>query len=120
MSTSPRSDGSRCGKARKTSPSSSRSRVDLAIRGATVITDGAYARDILIRDGRVSALVAPGASTADAAIDARALFALPGLVDPHVHFNEPGRGLWDGCRHGTRRPPPPGVPPPTHLTPTSL
>ena len=76
--------------------------MDLAIRGATVITDGAYARDILIRDGRVSALVEPGASTADEEIDARGLFALPGIVDAHVHFNEPGRELWEGWRHGSR------------------
>jgi len=37
---------------------------DLAIRGAVVISDGAYARDILIRDGRISALVEAGASAA--------------------------------------------------------
>ncbi|MCJ7701180.1 MAG: allantoinase AllB, partial [Anaerolineales bacterium] len=26
---------------------------------------------------------------------------LPGLVDGHVHFNEPGRGHWEGYRSGT-------------------
>ena len=76
--------------------------MDLAIRGATVISDGAYARDILIRDGRVSALVEPGAAGADLEIDARGLFALPGVVDAHVHFNEPGRADWEGWRHGSR------------------
>jgi allantoinase len=75
---------------------------DLAIRGATVISDGAWARDILIQDGRVSALVEPGASRADEEIDARGLLALPGVVDAHVHFNEPGRTLWEGWRHGSR------------------
>jgi allantoinase len=76
--------------------------VDLAIRGATVISDGAWARDILIRDGRVAGLVEPGASAADAEIDARGLFALPGIVDAHVHFNEPGRALWEGWATGSR------------------
>ena len=54
--------------------------MDLAIRGAIVISDGAYARDILIRDGRIAALVEPGASSADEEIDARGLFAMPGVV----------------------------------------
>ena len=27
---------------------------------------------------------------------------LPGLVDTHVHLNEPGRGEWEGFRTGTR------------------
>jgi allantoinase len=76
--------------------------VDLAIRGAIVISDGAYARDILIRDGRVSALVEPGASAADEEIDARGLLAMPGVVDPHVHFNEPGRADWEGWASGSR------------------
>jgi allantoinase len=76
--------------------------VDLAIRGAIVISDGAYARDILIRDGRVSALVEPGASSADEEIDAAGLFALPGVVDAHVHFNDPGRADWEGWSSGSR------------------
>jgi allantoinase len=76
--------------------------VDLAIRGAIVISDGAYARDILIRDGRVSALVEPGASSADEEIDANGLLAIPGVVDAHVHFNDPGRAEWEGWASGSR------------------
>ena len=51
-------------------------KADVAIRGAVVISDGAYARDILIREGRISALVEPGASEARREIDARGLLAL--------------------------------------------
>jgi allantoinase len=76
--------------------------VDLAIRGAIVVSDGAHARDVLIRDGRVAALVEPGAASADAEIDGRGLLALPGVVDAHVHFNDPGRALWEGWTHGSR------------------
>jgi allantoinase len=76
--------------------------VDLAIRGAIVISDGAYARDILIRDGQVAGLVERGASSADEEIDATGLFALPGAVDAHVHFNDPGRADWEGWASGTR------------------
>ena len=77
-------------------------KADLAIRGALVISDGAYARDILIREGRVTALVEPGASSAQREIDARGLLALPGMVDSHVHFNEPGRTDWEGWASGSR------------------
>jgi allantoinase len=77
-------------------------KADLAIRGAVVISDGAYARDILIRDGRISALVEAGAATAKREIDARGLLALPGVVDAHVHFNEPGRTDWEGWASGSR------------------
>jgi allantoinase len=77
-------------------------KADLAIRGAVVVSDGAYARDILIRDGRISALVEAGASAARREIDARGLLALPGVIDAHVHFNEPGRTDWEGWASGSR------------------
>ena len=77
-------------------------KAELAIRGAVVVSDGAYARDILIRDGRITALVEPGASDAQREIDARGLLALPGMVDAHVHFNEPGRTEWEGWASGSR------------------
>src|SRR4029078_5912273 len=85
-------------------------KADLAIRGALVISDGAHARDILIREGRISALVEPGASDAQREIDARGLLALPGMVDAHVHFNEPGRTDWEGWASGGRAAPRRGTP----------
>ena len=77
-------------------------RADLAIRGAIVISDGAYPRDVLIGEGRISALVEAGAGSAAREIDARGLLALPGMVDAHVHFNEPGRTDWEGWSSGSR------------------
>src|SRR5262249_52629384 len=35
-------------------------------------------------------------------IDARGLLVLPGVIDAHVHFNEPGRTEWEGWATGTR------------------
>ena len=67
-----------------------------------VIANGALRRDILVTDGRVSALAEPGAGTARAEINAAGLFALPGIVDAHVHFNDPGRAAWEGWEHGSR------------------
>ena len=36
------------------------------------------------------------------AIDAGGLVVLPGLIDPHVHANEPGRTDWEGLETATR------------------
>ena len=35
-------------------------------------------------------------------IDARGLHVLPGLIDVHLHFNEPGRTEWEGAGTGSR------------------
>lgn len=75
---------------------------DLVIRGAQVVTaESIAAADIAIEDGRISAISAelPGAKQE---IDARGLTALPGVIDIHVHFNEPGRAEWEGAATGSR------------------
>jgi hypothetical protein len=40
--------------------------------------------------------------SADEEIDAAGLLALPGVVDAHVHFNDPGRADWEGWTSGSR------------------
>lgn len=58
--------------------------------------------DLFIENGRVQAIQPPGhARTADSVIDARGLHVLPGVVDAHVHFNEPGRTDWEGFLTGS-------------------
>jgi dihydroorotase len=50
-------------------------------------------KDLLIADGRIKALLAPGASpglTPDLTLDASGQYVTPGLIDIHVHFREPG------------------------------
>ncbi len=64
--------------------------MDLTIRGATAVTPrGRFPADIHIRDGRIVALGALGTS-ASQSVDAGGLFAIPGVVDTHVHFMDPG------------------------------
>jgi allantoinase len=56
-------------------------------------------RDIGIADGVIAGFEA---GPARAEIDARGLTVLPGVIDAHVHFNEPGRTDWEGWATGTR------------------
>ncbi|KAB1074065.1 dihydropyrimidinase [Methylobacterium planeticum] len=68
--------------------------LDLAIRGATVVTASESVRaDIGIRGGRIVAL-ADTLEGAPREIDARGLLALPGGIDSHVHIAQPsGPGI---------------------------
>ncbi|HLJ60397.1 MAG TPA: dihydroorotase family protein [bacterium] len=64
--------------------------LDLTIRGTVLVTPrGRFAADLHIKDGKIvalGALDAPGARV----VDAGGLLALPGVVDSHVHFMDPG------------------------------
>jgi dihydroorotase len=68
-------------------------RFDLIVRGGTaVFAEGARPVDIGARDGRLAALAEPGTLGADSTeeLDATGLHVLPGVIDGHVHFREPG------------------------------
>jgi len=75
---------------------------DVLIRGGTVVTDeGPATADVAIADGRIAEL-GPGITVrADEEIDAAGCHLFPGLVDPHVHFNDPGRSEWEGIATGS-------------------
>jgi allantoinase len=78
--------------------------VDLLVTGGTLVSEHeAFPADLAISGGRVVAILAPGASdvTAEAHIDASGKLILPGIVDSHVHFNEPGRTHWEGYETGS-------------------
>ncbi len=70
------------------------SEFDLLVRGRE--------RDLGILDGKFTAIGPnlPGAARAE--IDATALAIFPGVIDAHVHFNEPGRTDWEGFASGSR------------------
>jgi allantoinase len=74
---------------------------DLIVRGGTLVTpEGRLTADIRIEDGRITE-VAPELSGGEHEIDARGCHILPGLIDVHVHFNEPGRVEWEGAATGS-------------------
>ncbi|MDQ2919072.1 MAG: allantoinase AllB [Verrucomicrobiota bacterium] len=59
-------------------------------------------QDIGISDGKIVSLGKNLAGSADAEIDATGLTVFPGVIDSHVHFNEPGRTDWEGFATGSR------------------
>jgi dihydroorotase len=80
-------------------------KVDLLVRGGTVVTaDSTYAADIAIRDGRFLAIAAPGSLDVEAAetLDASGRHVLPGVIDGHVHFREPGSEYKEDFHTGSR------------------
>jgi allantoinase len=79
------------------------SALDLAIRGGTVVApDGVRRADVGVADGRIVAVADDVEGGAREEIDAAGLHVLPGAVDAHVHFNDPGRAAYEGFETGTR------------------
>jgi allantoinase len=78
---------------------------DLVFRAPRVVTAaGEVAGCVAVRDGRVAAVepLAAGLSGERTVTLGDGEVLLPGLVDPHVHVNEPGRTEWEGFASATR------------------
>jgi dihydroorotase (multifunctional complex type) len=64
---------------------------DLLIDGGKVVTlNGIIEADVLVNGGKITDIVKTPTERAEETIDARGLYVLPGVIDPHVHFREPG------------------------------
>ena len=76
----------------------------LALRSQRVVTpEGERAATILLKNGLIAALLPHDAVVAGAEpIDVGHLAILPGVIDPHVHINEPGRTEWEGFDTATK------------------
>ncbi|PZE56596.1 allantoinase AllB [Curtobacterium sp. MCPF17_001] len=78
---------------------------DLVLRARRTWVDGAFRpAAIVVRDGRVASVEPLDTDVVghhdETVPDAHVL--LPGLVDTHVHVNEPGRTEWEGFASATR------------------
>jgi len=78
----------------------------ILIRGGHLIDPDARVdaeMDLLVRDGRVVEVAAPGKihESADEKFDARELIVAPGFIDLHVHLREPGQGDKETIASGT-------------------
>src|SRR6267378_7935142 len=68
-----------------------------------VTPDGIKPAAVLVKDGRIVNVVPPDQLSARISVkDFGKAAILPGLVDSHVHINEPGRTEWEGFRTATR------------------
>lgn len=59
-------------------------------------------QDIGISEGKIAALAKNLSGAAKSEIDAHHLTIFAGVIDSHVHFNEPGRTDWEGFETGSR------------------
>ncbi len=77
-------------------------RLDLIIRGGSVVLPGGVTQaDIGITDGKIVAIEENLRAEAGQEWDAAGRHVLPGLIDVHVHFSEPGREHWEGFTTGS-------------------
>ena len=74
-------------------------RTPLLLSSRRVVTPGGEIEaTVRVEQGLIAAI---DAYDPDAATDLGEVALLPGLVDPHVHLNEPGRTEWEGFETGT-------------------
>jgi len=74
---------------------------DLVIRGGEVVTPSGIIRADIAIEGEYLSAVGPELPGGQAEFDANGLTIFPGLIDVHVHFNEPGRTDWEGAETGS-------------------
>lgn len=77
---------------------------ELVIRGRRVVTpEATQPASIHIREGHIAAIASyEEVSTEIEVIEAGESVVMSGLVDAHVHVNEPGRTEWEGFTTATR------------------
>jgi allantoinase len=74
----------------------------LVLRQAGIPVMGRHPVDIVINHGQIESIQKQYAGPSDEELDASGNLVLPGFVDAHVHFNEPGRTDWEGLETGSK------------------
>src|SRR5947208_743892 len=74
---------------------------DLIIRNGQVVRDSVARADVAVVDEKIVEIAPELPGDARETVDATGLHVFPGLIDPHVHFNEPGRTDWEGIATGS-------------------
>lgn len=78
-------------------------KADLYLRNALVVTEhNKFQGGVVVRNGRIEKLIEGDTSVqAEEVVDLEGNLLLPGIVDSHTHFNEPGRIEWEGYTPGS-------------------
>ncbi|RIH88874.1 Allantoinase [Meiothermus luteus] len=76
--------------------------LDLIVRGGTLVTpEGLQQADLGVEGGRIAVIAPEITESARQEVSAQGLHVFPGLIDVHVHFNEPGQAHWEGIATGS-------------------
>ena len=78
--------------------------MDLAVINGLVFIEGGFRKaDVGIKDGKFALIAEPGClPEAERTIDAGGKYVLPGGIDTHVHYRDPGHWERETFEVGTR------------------
>ncbi|MBI5770615.1 MAG: allantoinase AllB [Verrucomicrobia bacterium] len=77
-------------------------RLDLIVRGGTLVTPAGLVRaDLAVRREKIVQIAPQISEAAEQTLEADGRYVFPGIIDAHVHFNEPGREDWEGLAAGS-------------------
>ncbi|HEX3443198.1 MAG TPA: allantoinase AllB [Chthoniobacterales bacterium] len=76
---------------------------DILFRGANLVSaNDIGTADVGVIGEQIAAVGIDLAGSAKQVVDAADAFLFPGIIDAHIHFNEPGREHWEGISTGSR------------------
>lgn len=78
--------------------------LDLLIKDGTIIRESeTFIGSVAVAQGKITAVYHEGEHLpeAETVIDARGLMVFPGMIDTHIHLNEPGNTTHEDIAHGT-------------------
>lgn len=76
--------------------------LDLIVRGGNLVTpEGVWKADMGVLGGQIVQIDPEIIEPARQEVQATGLHVFPGVVDVHVHFNEPGQAHWEGIETGS-------------------
>lgn len=67
-----------------------------------VTPEGVRAATVVVREGRIAAVGGWDEEVGGEVVDLGEQVLMPGVVDVHVHADDPGRAEWEGFEHATR------------------
>ncbi|MEO7598607.1 MAG: allantoinase AllB [Opitutus sp.] len=86
----------------KAKPEETVSQLDVIVRGGKLVTpEGVVRADLAIQRGKIVRVAASIREPAATVVNAQGRYVFPGIIDAHVHFNEPGRTDWEGLASGS-------------------